>query len=208
MHGKDFGMEAKYHFFAKSHGTNLCSGVGGAINRFAAHPSLPTEVQNQILNPYQIYSFAKSSIHNITCFFVDKHQIEVISKFLFYRFEKTKNIKTNWRQHFNLQNFRGRFCSNIFDQRFTSYTKYCRSNTKKVLCLLFWKGLVFWDSKLCFYWERQCQYQILAPKGPASKYFWSSNTDVCWIPHENVACEENPPVWQDISDLYKGMLKI
>ena len=93
MHGKDFGMEAKYHFFAKSHGTNLCSGVGGAINRFAAHPSLPTEVQNQILNPYQIYSFAKSSIHNITCFFVDKHQIEVISKFLFYRFEKTKTLK-------------------------------------------------------------------------------------------------------------------
>ena len=64
-----------------------------------------------------------------------------------------KNIKRNWRQYFNSQSFRGRCCSNIFDWRFTSYTKYCRSNTTNVLCQLFWQRLVFWDSKLCFYWE-------------------------------------------------------
>ena len=28
MHGKDFGMEAKYHFFATSHDKNLCNGFG------------------------------------------------------------------------------------------------------------------------------------------------------------------------------------
>ena len=26
MHEKDFGMEAKYHFFVTSHGKNLCDG--------------------------------------------------------------------------------------------------------------------------------------------------------------------------------------
>ena len=115
MHGKYFGMEAKYHFFATSHDKNLCDGVEGAINRFAAHASLLREVQNQVLNPYQIYNFVKSDIHNVTCFFVDKHQVEVISKFLSSRFEKTKNFKRNWRLYFNVQNFRGRCCSNRFD---------------------------------------------------------------------------------------------
>ena len=28
MHGKDFGMEGKYHFFVTSHGKNLCDGFG------------------------------------------------------------------------------------------------------------------------------------------------------------------------------------
>ena len=28
MHGKDFGMEAKYHFFVTSHVKNLCDGFG------------------------------------------------------------------------------------------------------------------------------------------------------------------------------------
>ena len=46
MHGKDFGMEAKYHFFATCHRKNLCDRVGGAINRFASHANLAREVQN------------------------------------------------------------------------------------------------------------------------------------------------------------------
>ena len=68
MHGKDFGMEAKYHFFATCHRKNLSDGVGGAINRFATHANLSRKVQNQIFNPYQIYGFHKSDIHNLTCF--------------------------------------------------------------------------------------------------------------------------------------------
>ena len=31
------------------------------------------------------------------------------------------------------------------------------------------------------------------PKGPASKFFWPSKDDACWIPAEMVKCEVNPP---------------
>ena len=41
--------------------------------------------------------------------------------------------------------------------------------------------------------------KFLHPKAPPSKYFWSSNADVCRIPDENVACEENPPEGQDVT---------
>ena len=30
-------------------------------------------------------------------------------------------------------------------------------------------------------------------------HFWSSKADVCQIPDKNVACEENPPVGQDVT---------
>ena len=40
---------------------------------------------------------------------------------------------------------------------------------------------------------------FLHAKGPASKYFCSSKADVCRIPNENVVCEENPPVGQDVT---------
>ena len=197
MHGKDFGMEAKHHFFVKSHGTNLCSGVAGAVNRFAAHPSLPREVQNQIFNSYQIYSFAKSGIHNITCFSVDKYQIEVILKVLFYRFEMTKNIKTNWRQYFNLQNFRGRCCSNIFDSPAT--LSIAEVTPEKFCACYFEKDWYFGIVNYVSTENSNANIKYLHPKGPVSKYFWSSNADVCWILNENVAYEENPPVGQDFT---------
>lgn len=39
-HHHDFGFEAEWHFFATSHGKNVCDGVGGTIKREAAKASL------------------------------------------------------------------------------------------------------------------------------------------------------------------------
>ena len=35
--------------------------------------------------------------------------------------------------------------------------------------------------------------KFMNPKGPASKFFWPSRDDVCWVPAENLICEVNPP---------------
>ena len=75
MHKKDFEMKAELNFFATSHGKNACDGVGGTIKRLAARASLPRAIHNQILNPQQLYDFAKSEIPSITCSFVDKQQV-------------------------------------------------------------------------------------------------------------------------------------
>ena len=81
MHKKDIGMKAEWHFFATSHGKNVRDGVGGTIKRLAAHASLQRAIHNQILNPHQLCDFAKNEILSITCFFVDKQQVDVVSKF-------------------------------------------------------------------------------------------------------------------------------
>ena len=35
--------------------------------------------------------------------------------------------------------------------------------------------------------------KFMHPKGPASKFFWPSKDDACWVPAEMVICEVNPP---------------
>ena len=35
--------------------------------------------------------------------------------------------------------------------------------------------------------------KFMHPKGPASKFFWPSKDDVCWVPAKNLICEVKPP---------------
>ena len=90
MPKKDFGMKAKWHFFALSHDRNACDKVGKTIKRFAACASLQRAIHNQILNPDQLYDFAKSEILGTICFFVDKQQVYFASKFLTSRYENVR----------------------------------------------------------------------------------------------------------------------
>ena len=41
--------------------------------------------------------------------------------------------------------------------------------------------------------ENSVNVKFMHPKGPASKFFWPSRDDVCWVPAENLICEVNPP---------------
>ena len=41
--------------------------------------------------------------------------------------------------------------------------------------------------------ENSVNVKFMHPKGPASKSFWPSRDDVCWVPAENLICEVNPP---------------
>ena len=34
---------------------------------------------------------------------------------------------------------------------------------------------------------------FMHPKGPATKFFWPSRDDICWVPVENIICEVNAP---------------
>ena len=99
MHKKDFEMKAEWHFFATSHGKNVCDGVGGTIKRLAAHASLQRAIHYQILNPHQLYDFAKSDIRGITCFFVDKKQVDVVSKLLAFRYENARQVRGSRKNH-------------------------------------------------------------------------------------------------------------
>ena len=61
MYKKEFRIKTEWYFFATSHGKNACNGVGGGTKkRLAATASLQRAIHIQILNPHQLYDFAKS----------------------------------------------------------------------------------------------------------------------------------------------------
>ena len=99
MHKKDSGMNAEWHFFASSHGKNVCDLVGGTIKRLVARASLMRAIHNQILNSHQLYDFAKSEIPGITCFVVDKQQVDVVSKFLTSRYQNARQFRGSRKKH-------------------------------------------------------------------------------------------------------------
>ena len=49
-HQKDFGLDAKWNFFANSHGKQPCDGIGGTVKRIVAKESLQKPTSKQILS--------------------------------------------------------------------------------------------------------------------------------------------------------------
>ena len=51
------------------------------------------------MNPHQLYDFAKIEIPSITCFFVDKQQVDVVLKFLISRCENARQFRGSRKKH-------------------------------------------------------------------------------------------------------------
>lgn len=56
-HEENFGMAAKWHFFATSHGKNSCDGIGPTIKRLATRASLQRMTKEQILSAQDLFEF-------------------------------------------------------------------------------------------------------------------------------------------------------
>ena len=57
-HTKDHKLQAKWHFFATSHGKSPCDGLGGTTKRLVTRASLQAPDRDQILTPSQIFTWA------------------------------------------------------------------------------------------------------------------------------------------------------
>ena len=145
-------MKAEWHFFATSHGKNACDGVGGTIKRLAASASLQRAIHNQILNTHQLYDFAKSEILGITCFFVDKQQVDVVSKLLTSSYENGKKFTGSRKNHQFIPNGENILMSQISGVDFPvsnlikdspASINIEESNTTEVLCFLLQKQWYF-----------------------------------------------------------------
>ena len=51
------------------------------------------------MNPHQLYDFAKSEIPGSKCFFVDTQQVDVVAKFLTYRYENARQLRAGRKNH-------------------------------------------------------------------------------------------------------------
>ncbi|KZS06523.1 Cc8L18.2-like protein [Daphnia magna] len=99
MFKNDFGIMAEWHFWATCHGKNACDGIGGTVKHLARRASLQRPIDNQILRPSDLLSWASESIEGIKFFYVNQSEIDVNSEKLLSRFEKSVTIKGTHKLH-------------------------------------------------------------------------------------------------------------
>ena len=78
FHKADFDVDCECHFFATSHGKNMCDGVAGTLKRLATKASLQREASNHITTPQGFLTFCKENVKNVTCILIQKADIEKI----------------------------------------------------------------------------------------------------------------------------------
>ena len=91
-HFRDFGLTAKWTFFATSHGKSLCDGIEGTVKRLVARASLQRPLDDQILSMDKMYEFCESNITGIKFLKVAKMDMAPIRQALSNRFENGKTI--------------------------------------------------------------------------------------------------------------------
>ena len=92
-------IKAEWHFFATSHGKNVCDGVGGTIKRLAARASLQRPISNQILTPLQLFEFAKVEIPGVTSFYISTEHVNKVAQILQQRFLNPPKFKGTRKNH-------------------------------------------------------------------------------------------------------------
>jgi hypothetical protein len=86
-HNTDFGISAEWHFFATSHATVPCDGVGSTIKCLAVCSRLQ---HHQIFSPAQFYSWAKEHVPSIHVQYVCNNEVEQTRRHLKFRFDITR----------------------------------------------------------------------------------------------------------------------
>ena len=66
QHKSDFGLNARWVFFATSHGKQPRDGIGGTVKRILSNASLKCVLKDQILSPRDMFQFCKENIQNIS----------------------------------------------------------------------------------------------------------------------------------------------
>ena len=101
-HEKDFGLKCDWNFFATSHGKGPCDGIGGVIKRLATRHSkqLVRSGQDRLLNPLQLYNYAKENIQGVQVFYTPTEDVVRAAEFLAPRFNSAQRVPGCREQHF------------------------------------------------------------------------------------------------------------
>ncbi|XP_065669753.1 uncharacterized protein LOC136088824 [Hydra vulgaris] len=75
QHKSDFGIDAKWVFFATSHGKQPCDGIGGTVKRFVANASLQRVSTNQILNSRDMFTYCTNNIKGTNFIYISSESL-------------------------------------------------------------------------------------------------------------------------------------
>ena len=89
---RDFSMDAKWIFFATSHGKSPCDGVGGFVKRYIGKRSLQIPLHDQILSYQSMLDLCVREIPSITFFGVTQEQMVSVRAGLEDHFAKSNTV--------------------------------------------------------------------------------------------------------------------
>lgn len=204
MHKKDFGVAAKWNFFATSHGKQPCDGIGGTVKRITSKASLQRSKSNHILDAYKMFEFCSNNINNIIFFFVKKEEVEETRLFMEDRFNGVKVVPGTRSFHqFVPQNettIAVKRCSSDTEYEFM-HDLYGRDNVVPITVALldyvacmygnkWWIGIILQKDTD----DGDYHVKFMHPCGPMRSLHWPSKDDICWIPEIKLICKVNTPI--------------
>ena len=98
-HKDDFGLSAKWHFSATSHGKGACDGLGGTVKRLAARASLQRPYDQQIMTPRQLFDWATTAISTVHFEYCTIEDYEREKHYLEQRFQASQTIQGTRKLH-------------------------------------------------------------------------------------------------------------
>lgn len=199
-HEKDFGMPAEWNFFATSHGKSPCDGIGGVIKRQAARTSLQRPLENQILTPYDLFSYCNSNISGIKTFYIPKEEVEIERKIQEERFKCAHTVAgTRDNHHFvpiDENKIRVSKVSNdttAFVASIRQHTKISSQSTKfanlqpgqYIACIY---DNEWWIGNICevSFEHHDVLVKFMRPHGPSQSFYWPKQKDFCWVPEVHI----------------------
>ena len=213
MHFEDFELDCELHFFATSHGKNMCDGVAGTLKRLVAKASLQRTTGNFITSPEQFLQFCNENIKETQCVFIKKSVVEeTAAKLESERFAKASTLKGTLGYHciipINQSQVKAFQTSTSTDFKIHKVKQDENSTEPQVEVL----DLKVNDSVICMYdgdyWGgmitdidielNDFNVNFMHPKinlkNPKVKYvFPQEEKDECWILESDIICKTDPP---------------
>ena len=204
MHQSNFGLYAKWSFFATSHGKQPRDGIGGTVKRLASKKSLQQENDNHILTPSQMFKFCQENIEGINFIFISKQEIETSRNFLKKRFDAVKVAVPGTRSFHQFvpltdRIIRTKRCSEDDDYVLT-HNLYEHNESVIVelnsldyfTCLYeqrWWVGIILEvDTE-----QGDAKVKFMHPAGPARSFYWPDVDDICFIPNIDILMKVDVP---------------
>ena len=194
-HKTDFDLDARWLFFATSHGKQPCDGIGGTVKRLVANASLKRDLKDQIMTPEDMFTFCKEKIENIIFKFLLKADVDKAREFLKERFEAATRIPGTRSFHeFTPKDQCYIEAKRTSEDSEPSYVHNFNVKTKTnfevqvldyVTCLYdkkWWVGIVTNANKE----EGDVEVKFMHPHGPSRSFKWPHTDDICWVPNEHM----------------------
>ena len=209
-HEIDFGIKARWHFFATSHGKSTCDGIGGTVKRLISRASLQATIKDQILTPLSLFKWATEHIRNIHFIYCSSEKIDRnnMNFSLNERFSKARTVTGTRSHHCFIPDNGALYMKRMSDDVFFTPCNISALRSPPIDHESLQPGkyvAAMYDNdwyigNILRKSDENKDLYICFMKSNSSKrgFYWppTSKSDECWVPFIEILCLINAPAFQ------------